>query len=71
MKDRQRILVCCSPGGQKELDMTEQLKNNKSINKYFKINDMSNTLVWRIPWKDEPGVLQFIRLQRVGHEEAI
>ena len=25
--DRQRSLVCCNPWGQKESDMTEQLKN--------------------------------------------
>ena len=24
-------------------------------------------LAWRIPWTDEPGGLQSMRLQRVGH----
>ena len=28
----------------------------------------SNILAWRIPWTEEPGSLQDIRLQRVGHE---
>ena len=28
----------------------------------------SNTLVWKIPWTEEPGRLQFMGLQRVGHD---
>ena len=28
----------------------------------------SNTLAWRIPWTEEPGRLQPIGSQRVGHE---
>ena len=27
----------------------------------------SSTLAWRIPWTEEPGGLQSIGLQRVGH----
>ena len=27
----------------------------------------SSILVWRIPWIEEPGGLQSIELQRVGH----
>ena len=27
----------------------------------------SSILVWRIPWTEEPGGLQFIGLQRVRH----
>ena len=27
----------------------------------------SSILAWRIPWAEESGGLQFIRLQRVGH----
>ena len=30
----------------------------------------SNILAWRIPWTEEPGRLQFIRLQRVGHDRV-
>ena len=30
----------------------------------------SGILSWRIPWIEEPGRLQFIGLQRVGHAEA-
>ena len=28
----------------------------------------SSTLVWKIPWTEEPGRLQFMGLQRVGHD---
>ena len=28
----------------------------------------SSILVWEIPWTEEPCRLQFMRLQRVGHD---
>ena len=28
----------------------------------------SSTLAWKIPWTEEPGRLQFMGLQRVGHD---
>ena len=28
----------------------------------------SSTLAWKIPWMDEPGRLQSMELQRVGHD---
>ena len=28
----------------------------------------SSILTWRVPWTKEPGGLQSIRLQRVGHD---
>ena len=28
----------------------------------------SSTLAWKIPWMEEPGVLQSMGLQRVGHD---
>ena len=28
----------------------------------------SNILAWRIPWTEEPGGLQSIGLQRIGHD---
>ena len=31
----------------------------------------SSILSWKIPWTEEPGRLQFIALQRVGHNWAI
>ena len=27
----------------------------------------SSSLTWEIPWTEEPGMLQSMRLQRVGH----
>ena len=30
----------------------------------------SNILAWKIPWMEEPGRLQFMGLQRVGHNRA-
>ena len=30
----------------------------------------SSILAWRIPWREEPGRLQFMGLQRVGHNWA-
>ena len=27
----------------------------------------SSTVAWRIPWREEPGGLQSMRSQRVGH----
>ena len=30
----------------------------------------SSTLVWRIPWTEEPGGLQSVGSQRVGHDLA-
>ena len=29
-----------------------------------------STLAWRIPWTEEPGQLQFMESQRVGHNLA-
>ena len=31
----------------------------------------SSILAWRTPWREEPGGLQSMRSQRVGHTEAI
>ena len=28
----------------------------------------SSTLAWKIPWTEEPGGLQSMRLHRVGHD---
>ena len=30
----------------------------------------SSILAWKIPWTEEPGWLQSMRLQRVGHDRA-
>ena len=31
----------------------------------------SRILAWKIPWTEEPGGLQFMGLQRVGHKLGI
>ena len=28
----------------------------------------SNTIAWKIPWTEEPGRLQSMGLQRIGHD---
>ena len=28
----------------------------------------SSILAWKIPWREEPGRLQFMQSQRVGHD---
>ena len=30
----------------------------------------SSVLDWEIPWEEEPGELQYLGLQRVGHDLA-
>ena len=30
----------------------------------------SNSLAWKIPWTEEPGRLQSMALQRVGHDRV-
>ena len=30
----------------------------------------SNILAWRIPWTEQPGWLQSVGLQRVGHDSS-
>ena len=32
------------------------------------MTDHSSTLAWRIPWTEEPGKLQSMGSQRVGHD---
>ena len=58
-----RSLVCCSPWGRKELDMTELLMKKAMA-------PQSSTLAWKIPWMEEPGGLQFMGSLRVGHDWA-
>ena len=31
---------------------------------------LSSTFAWKIPWTEEPGSLQSMGLQRVGHDRA-
>ena len=34
------------------------------------MSTLSSILAWRIPWTEEPGGLQTMRSQRVGHDLA-
>ena len=42
------------------LDWEDPLEKGKAIH--------SSILIWRIPWTEEPGWLQFMGSQRVGHD---
>ena len=57
----QRSLVGYSPQGSKELDMTEATEGEGNA-------PHSSTLAWKIPWMEEPGRLQSMGSQRVGHD---
>jgi len=35
---------------------------------YIEMATHSSTLAWEIPWMEEPGGLQAMGLQRVGHD---
>ena len=43
----------------RSLDREDLLEKEKATH--------SSILVWKIPWMEEPGQLQFMGLQRVGH----
>ena len=53
-----------SPWGCKESDTTERLSLSP-LEKEMAIH--SSTLAWKIPWTEEPGRLQSMGSQRVGH----
>ena len=48
--DRHGGLVCCSPWGHKELDMTECLNNNNKSNKKTKVKIKQTDLSWSQNW---------------------
>ena len=54
---------CIVHGGRKELDMTKEL-SEKAVAPH------SSTLVWKIPWTEEPGGLQSMGSLGVGHNQA-
>ena len=64
------------PGGSlgKNLPATEELQETRvwSLGQEDPLEDgmatHSNILVWRIPWTEEPGGLQSIVSQRIGHD---
>ena len=44
----------------RSLDWKDPLEKEKATH--------SSSLVWKIPWTEEPGRLQFMGSQRVGHD---
>ena len=62
-----RSLVGCSPWGQEELDMTEQLHFHFHVLEK-EMATHSSVLAWRIPGTGEPGGLPSMGLHRVGHD---
>ena len=62
--DGQGRLVCCSPWGGKELDMTKWLNWTKEMATH------SSIFAWKIPWTEEPGRLQSMGSQGVRHDWA-
>ena len=54
----------CLPG--KQETRVQFLGREDPLEKEMAIH--SSTLAWRIPWREEPGRLQSMRSQRVGHD---
>ena len=48
--------------GARSLDQESPLEKEMAVTLAWKI-----ILAWKIPWIGEPGGLQSVRLQRVGH----
>ena len=42
--------------------------NDMFVLKVVTLATHSSILAWKIPWTEEPGRLQFMGLQRVGHD---
>ena len=53
MQETQQTRVC-------SLDWVDPLEKEKATH--------SSILSWRIPWTEEPGGLQSMGLQRIGHD---
>ena len=81
----QRSLAGYSPRGRKESDMTERLSIAHTLwetqqTQVWSLGHedplgvemavSSSILAWKIPWTEEPGRLQSVGSQRVGHSQA-
>ena len=53
----------------KQETWAQSLRQEDPLEKGMAIH--SSILAWRIPWTEEPGRLQSIGLQRVGHDRTI
>ena len=72
-KSLQSCLTLCDPincgAGQKNRKNSSHLKYHpleRSLEKAVATH--SSTLAWKIPWMEEPGGLQSMGSQRVGHD---
>ena len=52
-----------SGGGARDADLIPRSEGSPGIR-----NTHSNILTWKITWAEEPGRLQSMRPQRVGHD---
>ena len=59
-------MVKCLPAMQKT--WVQSLGQEDPLEKEMETH--SSTLAWKIPWREEPGRLQSMGLQRVGHDWA-
>ena len=65
--------TCCFPGGSEGKvsaynvgDLSSIPGSGRSLEKEMATH--FSTLAWKIPWTEEPGRLQSMGLQRVGHD---
>ena len=65
------LLLTCSYTWKKDFPDGALIKNNPSLDQKDPLEDEmathSSILPWKIPWREEPGKLQSIGSQRVGH----
>jgi len=70
------ILLLDFPGGSDHKESAWQCKNHRRLRVQSPDQEdplekgmatHSSSLVWRIPWLEEPGWLQPMELQRIGH----
>ena len=50
--------------------MFSNFQNSQKFKLHKEMATHSSTLAWKIPWTEEPGRLQAMGLQRVGHDWA-
>ena len=58
--------VKCLPTGSTMQETQVQSLGREDLEKEMATH--SSTLAWKIPWTEEPGRLQFMGSQRVGHD---
>ena len=60
--------VVKNPPAVQEKEMDECLIPGQEEPQEQQMTTHSSIFAWRIPWTEEPGRLQFVALQRVGHD---